>query len=181
MRLTTTLSAIALIGFSFLAQAADTSTTAHLDATGGNAGDHQIVYVANANSANTTVGTAIMVLTKSGKQEVAYGLYMDGETDRCDLVDAKLVASLSKEDDAKATVVTVDITAEHYAAAKALIKTYSDKKETLDPPADVALNCATDVLNACGLKPSYRSALRAANPVEWFQDIPRTNRKLIVE
>ncbi|MFP6582780.1 MAG: hypothetical protein VCD00_09510 [Candidatus Hydrogenedentota bacterium] len=181
MRIGTLFSAVALIGFGIVAQAEDKAKTAHLDATGGNVGTHQIVFVSNANAESSTMGTALIVLKNDGKQEVAYGLYMDGTTDKVGLVIAKLVKSVSKADDAKATVVTVEVTREHYDKAKHLIKTYSEKKETLDPPADVTLNCASEVLSGCGMKPSYRSALRAPNPVQWFQDIIMTNRKLALE
>lgn len=177
----TLLSAVSKIGSTIVAQARNKAKAAHLDATSGNVGSHQIVFVSNANAESTAMGTALIVLKNDGKQEIAYGLYMDGTTDKVELVDAKLVKSVSKADDAKATVVTVEVSAEHYAKAKELVKTYSGNKETLDPPADVILNCATDILNGCGLKPSYRSALRAANPVQWFEDIIITNRKLALE
>lgn len=181
MRMLSLLSAVALVGLGFTAQAEDKAAKSHLDATGGNAGEHQITYVANANATSPTMGTALIVLSKNGKQELAYGLYMDGETDRVDSVNAKLVKGVSKADDAKATVITVDVTADHYAKAKAAIEPYAKKKEHLDPPADVAMNCATEVLTACGMKPSYRSALRAPNPVQWFADISMNNRKMAVK
>jgi hypothetical protein len=181
MRIGTLLSAVALIGFGIVAQAEDKAKTARLDATGGNVGTHQIIFVANANAESSAMGTALIVLKNDGKQEVAYGLHMDGKTDKVDLVNAKLVKSMSKSDDAKATIITVEVSAEHIAKAKEIVKTYSNKKEHLDPPADVVLNCASEVLTACGMKPSYRSALRAPNPVQWFQDIIMTNRKLALE
>lgn len=164
-----------------LAHAQDQAKVSRLDATGGNIGDHQIVYVANANSADSTVGTALIVLKNAGKQEAAYGLFMDGETDKVGNVDEKLVAAMSKKEDPKANIITVDVTADQYTKAGEILETYASKKEILDPPADVVMNCGTEVLAACGMKPSYRSALRAPNPTQWFGDIPMNNRKLAVE
>ena len=106
---------------------------------------------------------------------------MDGSTDKVATVDEELVKSVSSGDDPKVTIIKVDVTPEHYSAAKAKIQPYISKEEHLDPPADVAMNCASEVLTACGMKPSYRSALRAPNPVQWFQDIELNNRKLKVE
>ena len=57
MRVFSLLSAVALVGFGLTAQAEDQAKLIHLDATEGNAGAHNILYVANANAASPTMGT----------------------------------------------------------------------------------------------------------------------------
>lgn len=181
MRSIKTFMCAALIMYATLVTAEDKAKFTHIDATGGNKGDFQLAYVANSNSSNTAEGTALVVLRKAGKQEIAYGLYMDGSTDKISKVDEKLVVGLSKMDDSKANVIVIEVTEEQYMACKAIVKKYTDKTKFLVPPAEAAMNCFGEQMQALKFRAPYRSALRAPNPVQWVSDIPANNRKLIIE
>jgi hypothetical protein len=181
MRSFKTIMCAALIMCATIVTAEDKAKSTHLDATGGNTSEYQLVYIGNSNTADTTKGTALVSLRKAGKQEFGYGLYMDEKTDKVGTVDAKQIASFSKKDDAKASIITIEVTEEQYMKAKAMVKKYTDKTKFLVSPGDVALNCFGEQLQALKFRSPYRSGLRPPNPVLWITDIPANNRKLIIE
>ena len=152
MRLIKVAGCLSLALGAMIAQAEDKAKVTHLDATAGNVGDHQIVFVGNENSENSTRGTAVAVFMKAGKQELAYGLRIDGNTDIADYADVETVKGLSKLDDPKVTLSKVDVTEEQYTAAMAGVKAFTEKSDHLDLPSQETMNCLMGVLKACGLR-----------------------------
>ncbi len=152
----------------------------HLDASRGESGEHQLVYVTNSGSEESIKRTAFVVLHKSGKQELAYGYYVEKGTAKVGLIDSKIIEKVGRVDDSKTVITIVRVSDEQYEETKAIIKTWTEKEEEIDGPSIVFYNSVCQILKACGMKIPYRSAYRAPNPVQWIGDIPAYSRDLVV-
>jgi hypothetical protein len=153
----------------------------HLDATGGNVGDHQIVYITATTAKNSANGTALVVLKKSGKQELAYGYYFADSKGVVGMVDEERVAKTSASDNANLVITTVEVTKAQYVATKRIILKESKIKSDIDGPTILFYNCIRKVLLACDMKIPYRSAYRAPNPAQWVGDIPAYSRDRVIK
>jgi len=163
---------------SLTAAADDGAKVWNLDASNGASKGHTVVFVANKTSPNTMAGTAYVAFMKDGKYDGGYGLHTEGNTATIDDISAAVAKKTADKKDPKATITYVDVTADQYAAGKKAVQAYRDMKEHPDDPARETVNCAIDVMSACGMKYPYRSGLRPPNPTQFFGDIGTTNRKL---
>jgi len=152
---------------SLTAAAEEGAKVTNLDASGGTSTGHMVVFVANQTSASTMAGTAYVAFMKDGKFDGAYGLHTEGDTTSVGDVSGAVAKKTTDKTDPKATITHVDVTAEQYANSQKAVQSYRDTKEHLDAPAQVAVNCAIEVLGACGMKYPYRSGLRPPYAVLW--------------
>ena len=179
--MTANLICTALICAAFTARAEDGAKIANLDASGDAEASQMIVFVSNKTSNVPGAGTAYTCFVKDGEFDSAYGLHTENDTATVGDISEAMMKKTSDKKDANAIITFVHVSSEQFDKSKATVQKYRDTKEHLDPPADVAINCAAEVMRASGLKPPYRSALRAPNPTQWFGDVAATNRKLIKE
>jgi hypothetical protein len=163
------------------ADGAKITKLATADASEGDAGDKQVVFLANNNSTSSLLGTAVVCLHDGDKFGGAFGLTTKDNKGVIGAVKHETVKPLADPKDPKATITRVIVTEGQYAAVKKNLDAWSAKEKFGDDASRSSVNFVVEVLAALKLKQPYLSGLRSVNPVQFYGDIPAMNRKKIVE
>jgi hypothetical protein len=163
------------------ADGAKVTNLATEDAAKGASGDKRVVFVANKNVSGSLLGTAVVCLHNGDKHDGAFGLTTEDGKGVIGAVEEKVLKPLADKKDPKATITSVVVTDEQYAAVKKNLDAWSAKTEFGDDASRSSVNFVVEVLAALKLKQPYLSGLRSVNPTQFYGDIPAMNRKKIVQ
>ena len=150
-----------------------------LDASGGNAKDHWVMFVSKAMAPAAPAGTAAVAVGQGDKFEGAFGMSVVGGKPVASAVSEETVKSERASDkEPIASTMIIAVTAEQHDEVKALVEKWSAIEEHTDAPNNVTANFVVDVVDALGMKRAYRSGLQPVNPIQYFEDLAVLNRKL---
>jgi hypothetical protein len=150
-----------------------------LDASGGKAKDHHVIFVSKAMAQDAPAGTAAVAAYAGDKFEGAFGMSVQAGKPVASAVSEDVIKSerASEKEPATSTMV-IAVSDEQYSEVKALIEKWSAIEEHIDAPNNVTANFVVAVVDALGMKRAYRSGLQPVNPIQYFEDLAVINRKL---
>ena len=150
-----------------------------IDASGGTSKGQWVAIVSKPAATNAPVGTAAVVLGKGDKFEAAYGMTMvAGKPTVATISEDTIKAERESDKEPLATTVIVKVSAEQHATIEKILKEWDAKPEHIDPPNDVAVNFAQEIVDALGMKRAYRTGLGPVNPILYYADLGLINRKM---
>lgn len=154
-------------------------TVYEIDASGGKAKDHRVIFVSKPVSEGAPAGTAAVAAYKGDKFEGAFGMNIQAGKPVASAVSEETIKSERASDkEPLATTIVATVSEQQYAEVKKRIEEWSAIKEHQDAPNNVTGNFVTPVVDALGMKRAYRSGLQPLDPVLYFKDLAVLNRNL---
>lgn len=172
---------LTLAGCVSLVDARTAARIQHFDATDGNMGEYQLVYITKINPELKSQRTALVVLRKSGKHDLAYGYEQGNAQETVGRIDETRVLVAENKENPAVTISIVNVTEAQYTKTKSIITTHTNKTDQTDGPTILFYNCVSEILRTCNMKVPYRSAYRTPDPVQWIGDIPAYSMDLAIK
>ncbi len=150
-----------------------------IDASGGTSKGQWVIILSKAAAANAPIGTAAVVLGNGDTFEAAYGMsVVAGKPVVATIAEDVIASERASEKEPAASTLIVKVSEAQHGEIKKILDTWAKKPEHIDPPNDVAVNFAQEIVDALGMKRAYRTGLGPVNPILYYADLSTINRKL---
>lgn len=159
----------------------DAEEVLNIDASGGTAGPHWVVFASKRVEEGGKKGDALVGMGQGEYFVKGYGFYYAGVRSKVTAIDEERLAALRSAEGDPATVTTiVKVSPEQYAAALAVIeKHFGEGVEQKDIPSTALFyNANVEFIGKLGLKKTYFS--RNTTACSYFEDLALLNANLKV-
>jgi len=166
-----------MIAFGPMVFAAEKLTEA--DASGGKSSGQWVLFLSKGQAPGAPTGTCAVAVGNGDTIEAAYGMNIKAGKPVVSAIAADAIkADRASDKEPMATTLVVKVTGAQHDDVKKLLEKWTAIEKHEDSVMDVSVNFVQEVVDALGMKRSYRSGLGGLNPVQYYADLAINNRKL---